>query len=46
MCEGGVSEDDVREVFGADFEEFKGRRELVNLVTETPNRETSDDLCD
>jgi len=41
---GEASESEVRDVFGADFEEFEERRELVDLMDETPNKSPSDDL--
>jgi len=41
---GEASVDEVREVFGDDFEEFTERRELVEVMEETPNIEPSDDL--
>jgi len=41
---GDASEFEVREVFGADFNEFEERRELVDLMSDTPNKSPSDDL--
>jgi len=41
---GEASESEVREVFGADFEEFMARRELVDVMEGTPNKSPSDDL--
>jgi len=43
---GEASEPEVREVFGADFEEFEERRELVEIMEDTPNKEPSEDLFD
>jgi len=41
---GDASESEVREVFGAGFEEFIARRELVDVMEGTPNKSPSDDL--
>jgi len=42
--QGEASEDEVREVFGDEFEEIDERRKLVTMMKKTPNREPSDDL--
>lgn len=42
--QGVASESEVREVFGADFDEFEERRKLVDFMRETPNKAPSDDL--
>jgi len=43
---GEASEAEVSEVFGDNFDEFQERRELVDVMEETPNIEPSDDLFD
>jgi len=41
---GEASEVEVQDVFGDDFEEVEKRRELVEMMEETPNIEPSDSL--
>lgn len=43
-CTGEVAEAEVREVFGDEFGEFLGRREVLETMSKTPNKSPSEDL--
>lgn len=42
--QGEATLEDVREVFGDDFEEFEAFADLMDVVEETTTNEASDDL--
>ena len=44
FLQGDATEEDVREVFGDDFDEFVERREFVAAIKETPTNSASEDL--
>lgn len=43
-CRGEATEEEVKEVFGEEFEEVRQRREFISVIKETPTNSASEDL--